>query len=62
MEVLTLAHLGHLIAKERMTASQPVEPIPTVIANGRYGAFSPIRHVISHRLQSAPIAATGARR
>ena len=31
----------------------PTEPVPTRIANGGYGAFSPIRRVVSHRLQGA---------
>jgi hypothetical protein len=29
------------------------EPIPPGIPKGRYGASSPIRRVVSHRLQSA---------
>jgi hypothetical protein len=36
-----------------MPALHPTLPIRATSANGRNGAFSPIRHVVSHRLQSA---------
>jgi hypothetical protein len=37
-EVPKLTHVGQPMAGKRMTASHPAEPIPTYIANGRYGA------------------------
>ena len=37
----------------QMFAFHPFERIPAGIANGRCGASSPIRRVVSHRLQSA---------
>ena len=46
-------HGGHRVAADRIAANHPIEPIPTSIANGRCGASSPIRRVVSHRLQSA---------
>jgi len=35
------------------STNHTIEPIPTGIANGRCGASSPIRRVVSHRLQIA---------
>jgi len=44
---------GVLCLAARVRPPPPTEPVPTRIANGGYGAFSPIRRVVSHRLQGA---------